>query len=76
MKNYSWLNADSKKFLKRGYLEEGESPEDRIETIAKTAENYLKIKGFANKFASSPIKNPIGKKWVQDQIDLKNRGVK
>ena len=39
MKNYSWLNADSKKFLKRGYLEEGESPEDRIETIAKTAES-------------------------------------
>ena len=34
------------------------------------------IKGFANKFTSSPIKNPIGKKWVQDQIDLKNRGVK
>ena len=28
MKDYSWLNADSKKFLKRGYLEEGESPED------------------------------------------------
>ena len=34
------------------------------------------IKGFANKFASSPIKNPIGKQWVQDQLDLKNRGVK
>ena len=34
------------------------------------------IKGFANKFASSTIKNPIGKKWVQDYIELKNRGVK
>ena len=34
------------------------------------------VKKFANKFASEPIKNPIGKKWVQDHIDLKNRGVK
>ena len=71
MKNYSWLNADSKKFLKRGYLEEGETPEERIETIAKTAENYLKIKGFADKFTdymargfyslSSPIWSNFGK---------------
>jgi len=71
MKNYSWLNADSKKFLKRGYLEEGEGPEERIETIAKTAENYLKIKGFADKFTdymargfyslSSPIWSNFGK---------------
>jgi predicted kinase len=28
------------------------------------------------KFLNTPIKNPIGKKWVQDQIELKNRGVK
>ena len=71
MKNFSWLNADSKKFLKRGYLEEGESPEGRIETIAKTAEGYLKIKGFADKFTdymsrgfyslSSPIWSNFGK---------------
>lgn len=71
MKNYSWLNVDSKKFLKRGYLEEGETPEDRIETIAKTAEKYLKIKGFADKFTdymargfyslSSPIWSNFGK---------------
>ena len=72
MKSYSWLNADSKKFLKRGYLEEGETPEERIETIAKTAEKYLKIKGFADKFTdymsrgfyslSSPIWSNFGKK--------------
>ena len=71
MKDYSWLNADSKKFLKRGYLEEGETPEDRIQTIAKTAEKYLKIKGFADKFTgymakgfyslSSPIWSNFGK---------------
>ena len=71
MKNYSWLNADSKKFLKRGYLEEGETPEERIETIAKPAESYLKIKGYAEKFTdymskgfyslSSPIWSNFGK---------------
>ena len=34
------------------------------------------IKGPANKFASEPIKNPIGQKWVKDHLDLKNRGIK
>ena len=34
------------------------------------------VKKFANKFASEPIKNPIGQQWVKDHIDLKNRGVK
>ena len=72
MKNYSWLNADSRKFLKRGYLEGEETAEERIETIAKTAEKYLKIKGFADKFIeymslgyyslSSPIWSNFGKK--------------
>jgi len=72
MKNYSWLNADSKKFLKRGYLDEDETPEDRVATIAETAEGYLKIKGFADKFTdymargfyslSSPIWSNFGKK--------------
>ena len=72
MKNYSWLNADSKKFLKRGYLDEDETPEDRVATIAETAGGYLKIKGFADKFTdymargfyslSSPIWSNFGKK--------------
>ena len=71
MKTYSWLNADSRKFLKRGYLVGDETPEERIETIAKTAESYLKIKGFADKFIdymsrgfyslSSPIWSNFGK---------------
>ena len=34
------------------------------------------IKGYASKWANSPIKNPIGKKWVQDQLKLKNAGIK
>ena len=28
------------------------------------------VKGYANKWASAPIKNPIGKQWVKDQLKL------
>jgi ribonucleoside-diphosphate reductase alpha chain len=45
-----WLNKDSRKFLERGYLLEGESPEQRIRDMAEKAESYLKINGFADKF--------------------------
>jgi predicted kinase len=34
------------------------------------------VKGYAQKWANSPIKNPIGQKWVKDQIKLKKVGVK
>ena len=47
-----WLNKDSRKFLQRGYLLEGETPEQRISDIAHSAEKILKIKGFAKKFES------------------------
>ena len=47
-----WLNSDSRKFLQRGYLIEGETPEQRIRDIAEAAERYLKIDGFADKFES------------------------
>lgn len=50
MKKYYWLNKDSRQFLERGYLEEGITPEQRIRQIAETAEKYLGIKGFADKF--------------------------
>ena len=46
--NYYWLNEDSRKFLSRGYITE--SPEQRITDIARTAEKYLGINGFAQKF--------------------------
>lgn len=69
---YYWLNKDSRKFLERGYLTEGESPEQRILDIANTAEKYLGIKGFAQKFEgymangfyslSSPIWSNFGRK--------------
>jgi ribonucleoside-diphosphate reductase alpha chain len=50
MKKYYWLNSHSEIFLKRGYLEESVSPKQRIEDIAKKAEELLGIKGFADKF--------------------------
>ena len=72
MKNYYWLNKDSKAFLKRGYLEGDESPEQRVVDIAKAAEKYLKIKGFSKKFEgyvakgfyslSSPVWANFGRK--------------
>lgn len=49
-KDIYWLNKDSRKFLERGYLIEGETPEQRIRDIAEAAEGYLRIDGFADKF--------------------------
>ena len=43
---YEWLNKDSRKFLERGYLLEGETPEQRIRDIAEAAENILKSQNF------------------------------
>ena len=51
-KDIYWLNKDSLKFLERGYLIEGETPEQRIRDIAEAAERYLSIPGFADKFES------------------------
>jgi ribonucleoside-diphosphate reductase alpha chain len=47
---YYWLNEDSISFLKRGYLEPGVEPEERIHQIATYAEGILGIEGFAKKF--------------------------
>lgn len=50
-KNIYWLNRDSRKFLERGYLVEGETAEQRIRDIAETAQKYLScVPGFADKF--------------------------
>jgi ribonucleoside-diphosphate reductase alpha chain len=49
-KGIYWLNTDSRKFLARGYLLENETAEQRIRDIAETAQKYLKLKGFADKF--------------------------
>jgi len=34
------------------------------------------VKGYASKWANSPIKNPIGQKWVKDQMKLQKVGIK
>jgi len=45
-----WLNENSRKFLSKGYLLNGESAEDRIMAIARHAEDILQKPGFADKF--------------------------
>ena len=70
--SFYWLNEDSRTFLSRGYLSEGETPESRIRDIAETAEEYLQEPGFADKFyeymsrgyysLSSPVWANYGKK--------------
>tara|TARA_R110002167_G_scaffold365133_1_gene588881 strand:+ start:226 stop:1869 length:1644 start_codon:yes stop_codon:yes gene_type:complete len=71
MTDYYWLNEDSRVFLDRGYLK-GEAPEERIKAIADTAQGYLGIEGFSDKFASymkqgfyslaSPVWSNFGRK--------------
>lgn len=51
-KEIYWLNNDSRTFLKRGYLPEGMTPEQRIKDMAVAADKYLegKIPNFIEKF--------------------------
>lgn len=50
MSRYQWLNQKSREFLSRGYVREGQTAEDRVKEIALSAEKYLQINGYANKF--------------------------
>ena len=45
-----WLNEHSRKFLAKGYLTKGVTPEERIRFIADRAEKILRSEGFADKF--------------------------
>ncbi|MFA6080120.1 MAG: ribonucleoside-diphosphate reductase subunit alpha [Candidatus Gracilibacteria bacterium] len=45
-----WLNDYSKQFLQNGYLLPGETTEERVTLIAKTAEKILGKAGWADKF--------------------------
>src|SRR5688572_13219503 len=47
---FYWLNQNSRKFLERGYLTEGVTPEQRIRFMADHAEKLLNKPGFADKF--------------------------
>lgn len=72
MSDIYWLNKDSRKFLERGYLLDGESAEDRILQISEGAQAILGIKTFSKKFEeymhkgfyslSSPIWANFGRK--------------
>ncbi len=73
MHEYKWLNKDSRKFLERGYLEQGETPEQRIQDIANRAQALLDdMPGFADRFVdymsrgfyslASPIWSNFGRK--------------
>ena len=50
MKDFYWLNKDSRKFLSKGYLQEGQTAEERIRQIADYAQSINGIEGFADKF--------------------------
>lgn len=45
-----WLNENSRNFLGRGYLAEGQAAEERIRYIADYAEKILNKPGFGDKF--------------------------
>lgn len=47
---FYWLNEDSKLFLSRGYLREGEDAKSRLKDIGDCAEEILDKKGFSEKF--------------------------
>lgn len=59
MEPWYWLNDNSRAFLARGYLSEGQTAEDRIRVIAEAAEKYLKRDGFADKFVDY-----MSKGWI------------
>jgi len=50
MEPWYWLNENSRSFLARGYLAEGQTAEERIRVIADSAEKFLNRKGFSDKF--------------------------
>ena len=68
---FYWLNDDSRLFLSRGYIENGQTVENRITEIANAAEKLLEVSGFAKKFErymangwyslSSPVWSNFGK---------------
>lgn len=47
---FYWLNEDSRKFLRNGYLLEGVTAEERVREIAERAQEILNEDGFADKF--------------------------
>lgn len=59
MKDFYWLNRDSRKFMGRGYLLEGVTPEERILQIAQRFGELSGDKNVAEKFHSY-----MAKGWI------------
>lgn len=59
MADWNWLNENTRLFLSRGYLSEGETVEQRYKTIATVAESRLGMPGFAERFLSH-----LAKGWI------------
>lgn len=59
MEPWYWLNDNSRGFLARGYLGEGQTAEERIKVIGETAEKILGQKGFTEKFTEY-----MSKGWI------------
>lgn len=47
---FYWVNPDTRTFMERGYLDEGQSVEERVREIAERAEEILQQNGFADEF--------------------------
>jgi len=56
---FNWATPDTVTFLKRGYLTSDETVEYRVKKIARTAQDYLKEDGFAEKLLEY-----VGKGWI------------
>ncbi len=63
--NISWLNDYSKQFLEQDYILPGQTVEQRIDEIGKTAEDILGIEGFGEKVATY-----IKKGWISPSTPI------
>lgn len=50
MEPWYWLNENSRTFLSRGYLTEGQTPEERIRFIGDLVEKTMNKPGYSDKF--------------------------
>ena len=43
---FYWVTPETRTFMERGYLDEGQSVEERVREIAERAEEILKMEGL------------------------------
>ena len=56
MEKWYWANPESVAFLQKGYLQEGQTVQQRVMQIAQRAEQLLDEEGFADKFYDNMAK--------------------